>query len=75
VCGSPTFQAPIEVAVEAMERMENAGQALRTEAKAVRKLLTISLEDIERPYGKGKDLREKWMYRKYRFLSNSKLVW
>jgi hypothetical protein len=74
--GSPRFRAPIEIEVEklAMEKIERRTDGLRTGARGVRSLLTIRMEEIEKPHRKEKHLRCRWMYRRLRFLSNSKLV-
>jgi hypothetical protein len=54
---SPRFQAPIEVEVLAMERIERRTDDSRREARGVRKLLTIRLEEIGRPHRKQNHLR------------------
>jgi hypothetical protein len=53
----PRFQAPLEVDVLAMERIEKIADDLRREVRGVRKLLTIRLDDIERPHRKQNCLR------------------
>jgi hypothetical protein len=58
----------------AREGIEARKDHLRTGPRDVRSLPTIRMEDIERPHRKEEYLRYKWMYRKWWFLSSSKLV-
>jgi hypothetical protein len=53
----PRFQAPIEVEMLAMERIERRTEDLRMEARDVWKPVTMRMEDIERPHRKQNHLR------------------
>jgi hypothetical protein len=53
----PMFQAPIEVEMLEMQRIERRTEDLRMEARDVWKPVIIRLEDIERPHRKQNHLR------------------
>jgi hypothetical protein len=53
----PRPEAPLAVEMLATERIERRMDDLHREARGVRKVLTIRLEDIETPHRKQNDLR------------------